>query len=167
MIAEVAVVATVLKTLTDLVGELDKNIKDNRTRDLFLPVKEKVLQVQQALLEFQMHNLDLKRKHLDDVDQITSRHLEMIDKLVAEKRQLQVKVDELQSQPKAQPSPKTGTWIDNLGNHYCPRCKLQNKFSPMRPEKHGWQCEGCDKFVENPDNPAPTSLGPDNPRVNW
>lgn len=167
MIAEVTAVAAVLKTLTDLAGELDNSIKDNKTRDLFLPVKEKVIQVQQAFLEFQVHNLDLKRRHLDEIDQITSRHRDAVDKLVAEKRQLQTKVDQLESQPKATASPKTGTLIDDLGNHYCPHCKLQDKWSPMRTEKHGWQCEACDKFVENPDNPAPRSLGPDNPRTSW
>ena len=170
-----------IKDLVDLVTQLDASISDRKTRDLFLPVKEKTIEAQQE-------NFRLERQHAEEMDKIKTEYLNAMEHLHVENRKLkQSHADEMsnanaiidafraQKTPTADAkfSPKTGTWFDASSNtHYCPRCWGSKKVvSPMSATSNGWQCAVCGCVAIDPSRqpdlptmvPLPNKYGPIRP----
>src|SRR4051812_26645215 len=54
--------------------------------------------------------------------------------------------------------PRLGIYQDRKsGLYYCPSCYAKKLRSPLKHQKHGWQCEvkECNKFYRNPDYKKP------------
>ena len=50
----------------------------------------------------------------------------------------------------------TGAHIDPAsGLHYCTKCFVADKRSPMKDDPHGWRCMVCSKFYSDPRRPYP------------
>ena len=105
-----------IKDLVDLCTKLDESIKDRKIRDLFLPIKEKTLDVRTEFVE-------LSENHAAEREVLRKKHEQEIAKLKAE---LQAKDEELAAlSPKTVTafSQETGTYYDDAnGLHYCPKC---------------------------------------------
>ena len=53
----------------------------------------------------------------------------------------------------------------STGLNYCPKCLADKKRSPLKVERHGWQCGVCGSWYGNPDNPPRViSRGPRGPK---
>jgi ribosomal protein L37AE/L43A len=137
---------TAIKDLVDLVTQLDASRFDSKTREAVLPIKE-------AALEVQREAFRLERQHAEEMNA-----------LKAENAELRIKVNQ---RPVAVFNKQTGTWLEtSSGLHYCPRCWQDEKWSPMRDNKHGWTCPSCnrtfaefaDKAAEYASRPTPSAV---------
>ena len=58
----------------------------------------------------------------------------------------------------------TGTWFDEVSSlHYCAKCKVQEKLSPMKNDKFGWKCPACKTYFPDPNRPMPVVKRPGYP----
>jgi hypothetical protein len=55
-----------------------------------------------------------------------------------------------------------GVWRDpSTGLHLCPRCRADEKRTPLKKEEHGYRCNVCAAYFDDPSRPPP----PYNPPV--
>jgi len=56
---------------------------------------------------------------------------------------------------------RTGTWIDNKTKiHFCAKCKINDKTSPLKNNIYSWQCMACDSVFFDSDRPQPVGALP-------
>ncbi len=142
-----------VKALVDLFTDISGKIKDAKTRELLLPLREKIQEVREAQFEMEQKHgeelLELKEQHQTEIQQLNATIAEMAQASNA--------------LPRAEFSKETGTWVGDDDTHYCPRCWSEQKVSPMQDNGHGWTCGVCDKKCSDPKrrmNLAPTVINP-------
>ena len=70
-----------IKDLVDLVTQLNKSVTDRRIREAFLPVREKVIEVQHELLELEKAQFESERKHHAEVAELKTLHTNEVAEL--------------------------------------------------------------------------------------
>jgi beta-phosphoglucomutase-like phosphatase (HAD superfamily) len=130
------------KAVVELVAKLDSLITDRKTRELLLPLKEK-------LIEAQQENFNLQRQHAEEMGNLKAEyhalqasHAKEVDNLHATIRALQAK--QLPTQ-QAEFDQDMGAWFDSPSRlHYCPHCWVTKKeSSPMTKTTGGLICPVC------------------------
>jgi hypothetical protein len=49
---------------------------------------------------------------------------------------------------------KAGVWMDPASGHrYCAKCKADGKSSPLKTEEHGYRCNVCGQYTNEPTRP--------------
>lgn len=53
---------------------------------------------------------------------------------------------------------KVGVWLDTTtGHRYCAKCKADGKSSPLKTEDHGYRCNVCGQYTNDPTRPRSES----------
>lgn len=139
---------TAIKDLVDLVAQLDQSIKDRRTRDLFLPLKEKTIDVRGEMLELKTQHADeiatLKAEHAKMKTQIEEKHAKAVADFQSQIDKLKAK----QAQPEHEYTEHRGVLFRRLANGkiqdeaYCPVCKIpMTSLQGMLP----FSCSKCER----------------------
>jgi len=142
-----------IKDLVDLVANLSQSIKDAKTRELLLPLKELSIDAQRDAFR-------LEQEHAKEMTDLKNVHTKEMTDLHAVNLSLQRQINDHQKhtdndslRPIAAFNQKTGTWINpENSTHYCPRCWSENKFYPMQTLPALFKCSTCGCECANPDH---------------
>lgn len=141
-----------MKDLVELADKLTSSIKDRKIRELFLPIQEKILEVQkdQFAIE-QKHSsemLDLKQKQIDRESELKTLHANEVADLKTQYanaiQQLETKIEELQKKQLPEDFTVHGglLWKKTDGKWertpYCSQCKM-----PVLGTGNKWVCTNC------------------------
>lgn len=132
-------------SITDLVAlftQLDASVKDNRTRELLLPIREKIQQVERDQFE-------AEKSHHREMTDLKSQHEKEHSELNRQLRQLEAELVAAKRKPAAGPA---------VPKDRCPYCRFESgELLSMRPHRifgeagvnvGDYKCENCGKEYE-------------------
>lgn len=160
-----------LKDLVDLATQLDASIKDRRTRELFLPIKEKLVEVREEQFELRQQHaeevLALKAEHEAVTTEREQAHAAKVTALGKEIASLRAQLEQQQSADEFVThegilwKKKQGGGFDSSA--YCPKCREIMHGFPSGGRPDYWICDPCDKTYDGAD--APPKPQPEIPAV--
>jgi hypothetical protein len=157
-----------IKDIVDLCIDLQSQIGNRRAAEVIGKIQSHTLALQSehaAIVEKNAEllttNLNLKHKIFDS----ESSHSKTVAKLEA-------KIAELEAQNSGRAHhflddydhfPRYGLYKKKGGNgaFLCGTCLPGEQVSPVQEMPHGWRCNVCDKWFDNPDRPSPPMPPPD------
>lgn len=132
-------------SITDLVAlftQLDESVRDNRTRELLLPIREKIQQVERDQFE-------AEKTHHREMTDLKSQHEEQKSELNRQLSQLQAELVAAKRKPAASPT---------VPADRCPYCRFEaGELVGMKPHRifgeagvnvGDYKCGNCGKQYE-------------------
>lgn len=132
-------------SITDLVAlftQLDASVKDNRTRELLLPIREKIQQVERDQFE-------AEKSHHREMTDLKSQHEKEHSELNRQLRQLEAELVAAKRKPAAGPAvPKDRCLYCRFESGELLSMRPHHIFGDLGTNVGTYKCENCGKEYE-------------------